>query len=511
MAEKTIDSWHNKAVALSQILFFGAREKHFLSAFSEVKRLVSLSPVSVACSGGADSICALLLVWEKFPELRDYLIVLHYDHAVRPESATDAEFVENICNEIGVPFRSERREIPRSSGWGKHISEALLRKFRLDFFSREMQASGSKVLVQGHQRDDVAESILMRLTRGSGTEGLSSPRQISRQPDGRLFFRPLLDFSKKEIIEALKKANIPWREDSTNAGVDFFRNRVRNIVLPVLKKCAPFENFARSRMLAEEDSDALDFFSRCFFNDAVKLKKDIARYQLFRGNEKSRAFPAIVRRVLWHIFTEEKIKIHASAAGIDALVSAICSGTPLKTCLGKTKIFWDGVETLIFCEKKLAETLDAPHLSLEFAFPRLEQSCDAAIKIFSEKLSCGNVAEAEIVPLSAHLFEQIFSGKISSKNEVFLSLKNWRGEKIFLRETKKGEKYRPLGASGSKKVSDIFINKKIPREQRTVLPVFADNEGIAWVPCLPPAQRLRLDGTECLALRLTYRRDTLPL
>jgi len=517
MSVNAIKNWEQKTKVLSKSLFVKANRERFFSVFRRVPQEMFSSPVSVACSGGADSLCLFLLVWKSFPELRNRLVVLHYDHAVRVESASDAEFVRKICEELGVVFRVERREPCSVADVNLHASENALRQLRLDFFSREMRATDSQILIQGHQLDDVAESLLMRLTRGAGTDGLASPRQISRQSDGRFFLRPLLNFSKKEIVSALEKAGISWREDSTNAGTDYFRNRVRNTVLPALCESAPFRNFARSRMLAEEDSDALNFFADKIFFEKTSSDKGAREFRIFDKDENFRIFPALVRRVLWKIFAQEKIKTPARAAEMDCLVFAICAGTSQRVVFGENEIFWNGAGTLRVSTARTVKNAEAnvafrvAFEPLEFPFPRAARADSSATEIFSVELAHAVVATAEIVPLFFEIFDQIFSGKISPKNEVFLSLENWCGEKIFLREKKTGEKFRPLGSSGKKKISDIFTDKKIPQMLRANLPVFADAKGVAWIPCLPPAERFRLNGTEKMALRLTYRSDALPL
>lgn len=413
-------------------------------------------PLAVACSGGADSLAVLLLTWANFPEAREHICVFHFDHAVRAESAADAAFVREVCANLGVEFVCERR-VPAESN--DVNSEADLRRARLDFFAREMRSRKIRILVQGHHYDDVAETLLMRLTRGAGTDGLAAPRKISRQADGRLFVRPLLDIPKKKILDALRRYEIPWREDSTNAGTDYFRNRIRNRVLPELRAAAPFENIARSRMLMEEDADALDFFANNFFEKAAENFS-------FENLPK-----AIVRRVVRKIFSKEKIETDGASA-VDALVEALFTGTALKIQIDERKII---------CDKKRL-TLVSP-----------------------EKLSEKPVFKIEKIEVTEALFKQIKAGKFSPKKTVFLA----GTPKIFVRELLPGEKFCPLGAPGEKSVRRIFIDKKIPQEQRKNLPVFADGTGIAWIPGLPPAERFRIRSAGTTALRLTYRNASL--
>jgi tRNA(Ile)-lysidine synthase len=119
----------------------------------------------------------------------------------------------------------------------------------------------ARVVWLGHQQDDIAETFFMRLARGSGTGGLAAPRPIQPLPGKRFHVRPMLSLKKSQIVAALRVARISWREDSTNAGRDFLRNRIRRDVLPAWVEAAQRDALAgaaRSRALLEEDDSALD-------------------------------------------------------------------------------------------------------------------------------------------------------------------------------------------------------------------------------------------------------------
>jgi tRNA(Ile)-lysidine synthase len=208
----------------------------------------------VGFSGGPDSLALLLLLWAHWPERRGRLCALHFDHRLRgAESRKDAMFCKKVCAALGVKLVSGM--------WKRRVnspeaSEAEARAARLAFFAKH-----ARVVWLGHQQDDIAETFFMRLARGSGTGGLAAPRPVQAQPGGRVHVRPLLLLKKAEIVAALRAAGLPWREDSTNAGRDFFRNRVRRDVLPAWGRAAERDALAgaaRSRLLLEEDDTALE-------------------------------------------------------------------------------------------------------------------------------------------------------------------------------------------------------------------------------------------------------------
>jgi len=213
----------------------------------------------VAFSGGADSLALLLSLWANFPERRERLVALHFNHRLRGRAAdADAKFCQKICRALGVRIRvGVWRAAP------KKTSEAEARAARHAFFSREMQKLKARQLWLAHQQDDIAETMLMRLARGSGTGGLAAPRPVQAMPDRRLHLRPLLTVSKREILTVLRRTGVVWREDATNAGDDFFRNRVRRVVLPAWVKASgrdALAGAALARERLEEDDVALELW-----------------------------------------------------------------------------------------------------------------------------------------------------------------------------------------------------------------------------------------------------------
>ncbi|MEM9227547.1 MAG: tRNA lysidine(34) synthetase TilS, partial [Verrucomicrobiota bacterium] len=159
--------------------------------------------LGVACSGGADSVYLLLQAWVHFSASQTELIVLHLNHGVRgAEASYDAEFVADLAAGLGLRLIDETLTEPP-----ENASEAWLRQQRLDFFHR----SGCGLILLAHHGDDIAETILMRLARGSGTEGLASPQPQQSFANGLSLARPLLNLGKQEILDALASQDIPWR------------------------------------------------------------------------------------------------------------------------------------------------------------------------------------------------------------------------------------------------------------------------------------------------------------
>lgn len=216
------------------------------------------APWVVGFSGGADSLSLVLLLWAHWPEHRRKLITAHFNHCLRGrESALDAAFCRRVSHGLGL------RHIEQS--WldkPEQVSEAAARDARHIFLDKARRRHRAWVIWTGHHADDVAETMLMRLGRGSGTAGLAAPRPIQAHGDGSFRLRPLIGLDKKTLTQRLTDAGAVWREDSSNAGSDFLRNRIRNEVMPAWRASAEGRQVifgaTLSRQLLEEDDAALE-------------------------------------------------------------------------------------------------------------------------------------------------------------------------------------------------------------------------------------------------------------
>ena len=220
--------------------------------------------IVVACSGGPDSMCLLDLVTKLKDELNLNIIVAHVNHKLRSESEEEAKMVENYAKENNITF--ELLEI--TDYINGNFTEEDARKRRYNFFNEIIKKYQASALLTAHHGDDLIETILMRLTRGSNLSGYIGIKEIS-QTDNYKTLRPLLTITKDEIVNYLKENNVPYRLDKTNEELKHTRNRYRHIVLPFLKKENPkvHEKYLKfSKELIEYDN---------FVNTYIKDKKFI--------------------------------------------------------------------------------------------------------------------------------------------------------------------------------------------------------------------------------------------
>ena len=232
--------------------------------------------MGVAVSGGIDSVALLRLLLALRDELGVVLSVVHFNHKLRgAESDADQEFVANLAREHGLEFHSDSDDVAAQAA-EEHISvEAAARELRYGFFryligekSAPVEGSPAKLnkVVTGHTLDDQAETVLLRLIRGTGLKGLGGIhlRLLVEDDTGEVageIVRPLLATRRRQLEQYLKELNQPWRDDLTNASPKFTRNRLRQIVIPVLERefnPAVAENMAELAEIARGEEDYWD-------------------------------------------------------------------------------------------------------------------------------------------------------------------------------------------------------------------------------------------------------------
>ena len=227
---------------------------------------------AVAFSGGADSRLLLELTLRALTERygedgRHHVIALHLHHGIRGDEADrDLAFCEAVCAKLGIELISQRADIPAMAREAGESVETVARKARYGFFGRIMDERKIGILLTAHHADDNLETILAQLIRGSGTRGMRgipTTRMLGYWTDRqvKLVHRPLLDFTKRDILAACEELGLDFVTDSTNLETDCTRNRIRYTVIPQLEAIAgedaPQRAAARMAHAAEEDEDYL--------------------------------------------------------------------------------------------------------------------------------------------------------------------------------------------------------------------------------------------------------------
>ena len=458
-----------------------------ISAFGELKRALDLSErVGIACSGGADSVFLLLSLMEKLKP--DRLCVLHFNHKARAAADVDEDFVRSLAENFSLEFISGRPDsVPEK------LSEDEFRRMRMDFFRREFFKKNLSLIAQGHHAGDVAETMLMRLSRGSGIDGLCAPRPVS-EVGGVRFVRPLLKLKKTFITSVLEGLEQGWREDESNAKPQFLRNKIRLNVIGTLEdiSASSFVSSAvRSRELLQEDAD---FIGRVFRSELSRLNPGFSENppsSLYLSG-RVLAERALLRRAVLFLLSSNGLLSGMRSGAVEDFLRR------LESSKGKIASASAGGGFICFNPRDNSLSL-------------LKGDCRVPFEILLEmgkNILPGGILTLKSISLSGEMLAEIKSGKNDDNIRAFLdpcAARSARGDLCLVaRSPRDGDSYAPLGSASPKRLGEIFNGKKIPRVKRKAFPVVCNTSGeILWVPSLPPADKYKLvNGSE--AIELTY-------
>jgi tRNA(Ile)-lysidine synthase len=445
----------------------------------------------IACSGGADSVaCA---GWMTFlaNALGHSVALAHYNHRWRgKESANDGVFVKDLAERLQVTcYIGEAEQIPQQA------TETAARSERMDFLRSQALVFSADAIVFGHHLNDVSESLLLRLGRGAGTEGMAAPRPVHNFPSNPSHWRPFLHVSTETLRNGLQAAGIPWREDDSNTATTHPRNALRIQVLPALEKLEQrsfSQGAARTRMLMEADADALDALARERLPDLFQTPP-VMQWQV-----PTNIHLALLRRGFSAWLNHLQPKNWPPAAQLDTAVESLLSTGTISRLLQTDHFSIELREGWVTCtpvKTSPAESTRKPiALIPEVA---LEWLPDHWLRL-------------EICTLEQTQRESILQGQIDTAREAWLDAETVQNAsagtlKVTARQRRPGDLYHPLGAPGQRKLARILMDKGIPQAERSRLPVVVlDKDTLLWIPGLPPAHDFRISATSKQALRLTY-------
>lgn len=443
--------------------------------------------VGIACSGGADSVFLLLCTAQILGKNKKNLRVLHFNHKARGNAEKDEAFVRGLAEKLGIEFVAGRPE----KGPEK-MSEDVFRKMRMEFFERCSREMHLDCIAQGHHADDVAETTLMRLMRGSGLDGMCAPRAVSVHPCAT-FVRPLLELKKAAITAMLEKLGMGWREDETNAQTHFLRNRVRNVIIPEIEKaCAgSFSNSAgRTRALLQEDSDAL----RKIFDDEIsQANPEIsggAPLNSIKLTPILKAHASFIRRAAMLLISQNGLENKIRSGGVDAFVEKALKGKTFKSSVGGGFLHFDAQNSSI--------SLEASPACAEFDIP---------LSIGKNILPCGGILRIKRITLGEAKKQAITGGDNDDSIRAYLDLSaagTFEDGALSARTRMDGDEYAPMGSKTPKKLKKLLSAKKVPAAKRKGAIIVYNRKGeILWTPGLPPANAYRL-GSGAAAIELTF-------
>ncbi len=441
-------------------------------------------PVVVLVSGGADSTALLrvLASGEVAPGLQ--LSVLHVNHQLRGADAdADEHFVSDLCATLGVPLRSVRFDVAAwAAAQGLNLEDAG-RRVRYRFAEEELDARCEAAAVMpargriatAHTRDDRLETFLMRLASGSGPGGLATLPATR----GRIV-RPLVDATRVQIVEYLGSLDQDWREDASNLDTTRLRARVRHELVPVLREIAPgaADNVARSLALLADDDELLSSMGDGFVREVtISVPGGIAMNRAFMNTLTRTMARRVVRTALLEAFPEAG---RLEASHVEAIVDGLRDDRFARDLPGGLEARTE-YDNLIVRSGHEAPTVAPALLPLP-----------------------GKVDLGQAGTMTA---EAADPGILPSDPGTALVDADSVADTLVVDAPREGDRIRPLGMEGTRKLSDLFVDAKLPRSARAGTPVVRDGERIVWVAGVRLSEDVKVTGETTRAFRLTWHRE----
>lgn len=432
----------------------------------------------VGLSGGADS-SALLDLLTKLPDYNLRLIAAHLNHSLRGvESDADEEFCRGLANRYAIPFESRRVDVTKMASELQLNLEDAGRRARIEFLDEVCRKYGAAAVVLAHHADDQAETVLMRLLRGSGTTGLSG----MAYRNSRGYLRPLLEIPRSDIEQYLRTCGLEWREDASNSDTAYLRNRIRHQLLPQLEEYNPAIRacLAATASILSDDETLLSELAEQAFSESCRMgegKVVCSVGQLCSLN------PALRRRVLRHAYK----MLTGTLAGvglphIDALCDQIYSGRPnsrLSLPHGVTAV--REYDHLVWMQTGDGQ----PETGFELLIT--EPGC--------YQLPCGGSIAVDVTGRSSFPTDPG-----TACFDIDRTPFPW-----VVRTFRPGDRMTPLGMSGRKKVKDIFIDRKIPLSERKRIPLLFSGDELIWIAGVCVSESCRVDTPSAATVQVTLR------
>lgn len=398
--------------------------------------------IIVGCSAGPDSMALLHYLKNN---TQNNIICCHINHNVREESKIEENFLSNYCKNNNIIF-----EIMTIDNYTKNNFENEAREKRYKFYQEILNKYNSKHLFLAHHGDDQIETILMKITRGSDLEGYAGIKEISKQ-NNFYIIRPLLNYTKNDLINYNQNNNITYYIDKSNENTDYTRNRFRKNILPLLKEeniniHKQFNNYSNTLLEYNEylDRTINNILPTIYNNNSINLPKFKTLDPFIQKN--------LLYKILKIVYNNKPNIIKNK--NIKDILNIIYNNKPnLSINLPNNIIAIKSYDNIIFKKNK---------------------NNNNNYKI---KLKDTNI-------IDDHIIKKINNTEFNGNNICKLNSKNINLP-LYIRNKKDGDFIYQLGLNGKKKVKEIFIENKIPLHLRDNYPIVVDNnDNIIWIPNL---------------------------
>lgn len=437
------------------ISHMGIAEK-VLTTIQKYSMLSQGDSVLIGLSGGPDSVCLLSILNSLKTTLGIHLFAAYIDHGLRPdETPHEIEFCKNMCSANNIPFQTKPIDVfsySKKMGMSKQEAARDLRYQVLDGIALEL---GINKIALGHNADDQAETVLMRLFRGAGPSGLSGIPAMRGH-----IIRPLIEVERIEIEEFLDTEKICFMTDSSNLKEDYLRNKIRRLMMPEIKKIN-MDFIKTVSRTADIIRDEERYFSLLVTKTLMKL---ISR----KGDNHIELFIApleimdtvILRRVLRRAIDETRGLRGISFIHIEDIITLIKTGKS-----GDRIYLPEGARAI----KKYSTLLITSEKPVMLGVYTFDSPGDVVLKEISM------VIRSKIINISEFDYN-----KCLIRNIVFIDADKVSFP-LIIRSRRHGDYFYPIGFGNRKKIQDYFVDEKIPRDERDSVPLITSNDNIVWV------------------------------
>jgi len=434
-------------------------ENKVLKVIKEYRLIQKGDNIVLGLSGGPDSM-ALLYILLDIREIIDFNIyIAHLNHGVRGRDALEDQiFVEELSKDLGLPCYSKTVNMDEYAKKTGLSSEEAGRKLRYDFFREILDEIGGGKIAVAHNKNDQAETLLMRFFRGTGIDGLKGMDYVSGD-----IIRPILGVERRDIEKYLQERNIKTRLDRTNLETIYNRNKIRLELIPYIE-----ENFNpnivdtlwRTSRISSVDSDFLERYAQKSYNRMVKKKsKDSI---ILDGDQFVKEHRSIQNRIIRNCILD-----------IDGNLQGVTE-----------KHISDTLK--LFLERRTGKSIDLINNIIaktsynEFI---IEKNYKTKKKDFLYRLDVEGTTYIEEIDLTFNVKVLPVTDIYMDKNERFIKYFDYdkiKGD-LYIRNRRTGDRFVPYGMKGSKKIKDYFIDEKIPKDKRDKIPILTDDENILWI------------------------------
>ena len=432
-------------------------EKLVLSTIREHTMISSGERVIVAVSGGPDSVCLLEILFQLREILNVCLIVAHLDHGLRPgEDERETEFVEKLARRLGLAFTHERAE-QLANAHGASLEERA-REIRYRFFERVLNEHHAQRVALGHHMNDQAETVFMNILRGTGSAGLSGMPPVRENR----YIRPLIRTTRDGVLAYVKEKGLSCMMDSSNLEKKYLRNRIRLELMPSLLTYQPriIEHLDDLAFLCREENRFMEQEAEKCLQGMISSSSD---------------------RTL-------DISLDAFTGLPSPLQYRVIRGAIKRAKGNLRRVDFGHIRSIIelIDNRKPQVGINLPdHVVVKKIYDRLRFSCAEEMQTadFSYSIKGAGMVHIEEVNMTIdceELSREGFSGHSHTDWQCFLDLDALRWP-LKVRNFRAGDKFMPLGLNGFKKLKDLFIEQRIPHEERKRIPILESRGYIAWV------------------------------